>query len=139
MRVLSIRQPWLQLILERRKTIEVRRWRPSELGEIYLHASRQPDFEACDEFGYDPSALIRGFIVARCHILGVREYGAASFVLDQNKHLNTPDRYQGPCLGWVLDKVTRVNAVKARGKLGLWNYNKPLYESLRRLPPGVIL
>jgi hypothetical protein len=61
---LSIRQPWIDLILRGLKTIEVRDWNVARRGPILLHASQTIDWQAIDLFGYsDPWALPRGRIV----------------------------------------------------------------------------
>ena len=46
MKVLSLKQPWAELILLGRKTIEVRKWNTAFRGEFLIHASGNTDEEA---------------------------------------------------------------------------------------------
>ena len=50
---LSVRQPWAELILTGRKTIELRTWTTSYRGPLWLHTGtkRDPQLEA--GFGFD--------------------------------------------------------------------------------------
>ncbi len=43
---LSIRQPWVELILLGRKTIEVRSWTTRHRGPLWLHAGMARDIQA---------------------------------------------------------------------------------------------
>jgi hypothetical protein len=38
-KALSIRQPWIELILQRRKKLEIRSWQTNHRGEIFLHSA----------------------------------------------------------------------------------------------------
>ena len=49
MKALSIRQPWIELILQRKKTLEIRSWKTDHRGEIFLHSA----------FNFDRAALKR--------------------------------------------------------------------------------
>ncbi len=63
MKTLSIRQPWAELILQGRKTIELRTWHTSYRGPLLIHAGAKIEREACVAYGLDPHALVRGALV----------------------------------------------------------------------------
>jgi hypothetical protein len=43
MKVLALRQPWAQLVLDGLKTIETRKWNTPYRGELYIYASKEFD------------------------------------------------------------------------------------------------
>jgi hypothetical protein len=71
---LSIRQPWVDLILRGEKTIEIREWPVKRRGPIVIHASRTVDWKTVELLGYEGVlALPRGGLVAWAEILDVEE------------------------------------------------------------------
>jgi hypothetical protein len=76
MRALSIRQPWAELILLGRKTVEARPMRTKKAGErVHIYAGLQriePEEEAriAAEFSIDIDALPRGVLVGSVVIVG---------------------------------------------------------------------
>ena len=53
-RALSIQQPWVDLILRRLKTIEVRYWKALQRrGKFLIHASSNVDWKTTDLLGFD--------------------------------------------------------------------------------------
>jgi hypothetical protein len=42
-KALSIRQPWIELILQGRKRLEIRSWQTNHRGEIFLHSAYNLD------------------------------------------------------------------------------------------------
>src|SRR5579863_2384975 len=117
-RALSIRQPWVDLILRGLKTIEVRNWRMDLRGPILLHASSVVDWRAIELFGYShPRRLSRGKLV------GYIEIGD-TFEFDRSRWLSTADRHLvlrplGPGnFGCCLENVRAfANPIPCRGRL----------------------
>jgi hypothetical protein len=70
-RAISIRQPYVEAILDGKKTIEYRS-RPTNIRErVYLYASlRLEDDAIYREFGYEVGQCPRGFIVGSVEIVG---------------------------------------------------------------------
>src|SRR5437667_10849484 len=92
---LSIRQPWLDLIIHGKKTIELREWVVMWRGPIALHAAWEIDWKAAALFGYDrPFDLPRGEIVGRAEIVD-------SVELDRESWYRLVDRH------WVMHPLTR--------------------------------
>jgi hypothetical protein len=85
---LSIRQPWIDLILKGLKKIEVRDWNVTRRGPILLHASQTVDWQAIDLFGYaNPWALPRGRIVGCARIVDAFEFARATWLERASQHL----------------------------------------------------
>jgi hypothetical protein len=107
MRALSVRQPWAELILLGRKTIEVRSKATRLRERVYIYAGWnriEPEVEArvAARFGIDVDALPRGVLVGTVEIVGSRhlakiDSGAACFEVDDGSGY----------YAWVLDRPER--------------------------------
>lgn len=118
MKVLSIKQPFAELILSGRKTIELRSWNTQFRGEFLIHVSKQPDKEAMVKFGYKD--LPTGKILGKVTLLDVKNYDETNdFQKDKDKHLAT-EEWGG--FGFILNNSKRITPIPLNGKLGFWNY-----------------
>ena len=69
---ISIRQPWLDMIIRGFKIIELRSWEMRERGTIALHAPKRIDFGAAYLYGYaQPWLLPTGQIIALADVVDV--------------------------------------------------------------------
>jgi len=118
-KALSIRQPWVELILRGRKTIEVRKWNTRFRGRFLLHASKKVDDISFE--GIDKDDLVRGAIVGSAILKDVIIYNTKEeFERDYEKHLskNFP---KSPMFGFLLEDVRRFErAIRVKGKLGFF-------------------
>jgi len=88
MKCLSIKQPYADLIVSSKKSIELRTRNTKFRGEFLIHASKKIDKEACDMSNIDSDSLIIGPILGKAILYDVKIYkNKNSFVLDRNKHL----------------------------------------------------
>ena len=125
---LSIRQPWVNLILNRKKTIEVRSWSTRHRGTLWLHAAKHVDERLCDSFGFQSRALTRGALVGRVELYGCMEFTAASWEELRSEHLN-PGPYEPGRFGWKLRDVVCVEPIPLSGKLGLMKLTASITEA----------
>jgi len=70
-KALSIRQPWVELILLGRKEYEIRSWTPSSSGQIWLHAGLSYDRRNIELAGLSIETLVRGALVGTAEIIDV--------------------------------------------------------------------
>ncbi len=118
MKTLSIKQPWAELILRGKKKIELRKWNTKFRGKFLIHSSKIPDKRAMEKFGFED--LPCGFIVGKAELVNVKEYkDSEEFKKDKNLHLadESLERY-----GFILKNIKRIKPIKARGKLGFWEF-----------------
>lgn len=119
---LSVRQPWVELIIQNFKTIEVRTWMTRFRGEMWLHAGARADIRAIQRFDYLSANLTLGAIVGRCDLYDCVEFSPYTWDKWRPQHLN-----EGPLLGrryaWLLRDVTRISPVPMKGRLGLMTVN----------------
>lgn len=119
MKTLSIKQPWAELIIQKRKTIEIRKWDTKFRGRFLVHASKNPDEEAMKKFGFKKLPL--GNIVGMVELVDIKKYkDSGQFEEDSEKHLATSnwgDR------GFILENAKRINPIPAKGNLGFWDFD----------------
>jgi hypothetical protein len=115
---LSIRQPWVELILLGRKTIEVRTWTTNHRGMLWLHAGKAIDVSACKAHGVSCERLNRGELVGICELNDCVEFDESTWETLRPRHLNFGP-FTARRFGWMLAHVRRVPATPLRGALGL--------------------
>ncbi len=120
MKALSLKQPWAELILRGRKKIEIRKWNTKFRGDFLIHASKNPDKDAMNSFGFLESDLPCGFIVGKARLVDVKKYqNTEEFNKDKDLHLASEEWGN---FGFILENVKRIDKLPARGKLGFWDY-----------------
>lgn len=118
MKTLSLKQPFAELILQGRKTIELRKWNTSFRGEFLIHASKTPDKESMEKFGLKELPL--GAIVGKARLVGVKHYSnEEEHRKDRDKHLAS-DSWGD--YGFVLEKPERIKPIFCKGNLGFWEF-----------------
>lgn len=128
MKALSLIQPWAELILRGKKTIETRVWNTKLRGPFLIHASGNIDLEGCKEQGIDPALLPRGAIIGKAELVDVIKYkDDEDFLKDSGKHLVTKQTLERTGwksrkkYGFVLKNVQRTEPRKCKGSLGFWD------------------
>lgn len=120
-KALSIRQPWAELILQGRKTIETRRWKTNFRGTFYIHAPKKIDLEACKHFGIDPDSLSTSALLGKAEVVDVKEYDHETFRADAQEHQAGFYGFEAPIFGFVLRNIERLNeSVPAKGSLNFF-------------------
>lgn len=117
MKVLSLKQPFAELILQGKKKIEVRKWNTKFRGKFFIHSSKNPDKKAMRKFGFKD--LLCGFIVGEAELIDVRNYkDDKEFKNDNHLHLATRDFGN---FGFILKSIKRLKPIPVKGNLGFWN------------------
>ena len=76
MKALSIRQPWAEMIVTGKKSIEIRSWRPVRMElpqKILIHAGKKVDRGAFSTAGVGQS-LAKGAVIGEVMMVGIRKY-----------------------------------------------------------------
>lgn len=124
MKVLSLKQPWAELVVTGRKTIELRKWKPKDFsGEFLVHASKTPDREAMQRFGYNDSDLEYMAIVGKSNLDSVKKYVTEDeFMADKERHL--AETMEWGSYGFVLSGSEKFEkSIPVPGKLSFWEYD----------------
>lgn len=125
---LSIRQPWAELILRNRKTIELRTWSTEYRGHLWVHAGKAADLALDSRFGVsDPP---RGAFVGRITLEEISPIDASRWEGWRSEHLD-PGSYQPGLFAWHLSSPERlIHPVPAPGRLNLFKVDEALMERL---------
>lgn len=115
---LSIRQPWVELILRGAKTIEVRKWRTDHRGLLWLHAGKRVETEACTVYGLPPEKLVMGAIVGVVDVEDCFLFNAETWSTLRAKHRNLGP-FHPRYFGWTLRNPRRIQPIPYSGRLGL--------------------
>lgn len=120
MKALSLKQPWAELILQRKKKIELRKWNTNFRGKFLIHASKIPDKKNMKKFGF--KELLCGFIVGKAELVEVKKYsGNKELLMDKSLHM--ADSSLGK-YGFVLKNIKRIKPIPAKGKLNFWDFRR---------------
>jgi len=115
---LSIRQPWIELILSGRKTIEVRSWPTKYRGELWLHAGKKVDTNAFARFNLSVENISLGAILGKCELIDCQEFNDLTWVHWRTRHLND-GAFRNRSFAWFLSNPVRVIPQPMKGRLGL--------------------
>jgi ASC-1-like (ASCH) protein len=141
MKALSVVQPYAELILAGKKTIEIRNWRTKFRGDFLVHSSQRVLDEEIKKFGYKKSELVFGAIVGKATLVNVKEYKTKEdFLADHDKHLADGWYKDGETklYGFILKKIERVEKpIHAIGNLHFWEFEdeEKLAENSTRKDP----
>ena len=148
MKTLTLTQPWATLVIYGFKKYETRSWATSYRGPLAIHAAKgladmteaaflalceeEPFRSALLRCGYeDPAKLPRGAVLGQCELTTCRPMlGAGGALADWVHALSAQERafgnYAPERYGFRLaSPVAYPEPIPARGKLGLWEWNKP--------------
>jgi hypothetical protein len=119
MKALSLKQPWAELVVSGKKTIELRNWNTGFRGEFLVHASKVPDQKAMEHLGFKD--LPTGCIVGKATLVDVKLYkDKKEFEADYNKHFATPGWYDETAKGFILANAVRVKPKPCKGMLNFF-------------------
>ena len=88
MKCLSIKQPYAELLVSGKKTIELRTWNTKFRGEFLIHASKKIDKKVVKGITIDANSIITGAIIGKAILYDVKFYENRNlFLKDRYKHL----------------------------------------------------
>ena len=125
MKVLTIKQPWAQLIIEGYKKYEFRSWKTKYRGKILIHAGMSLEKDMLSRFeeynlDYTMGAIIGEAYIEDCILVDEKFnkelYNINPTVYGRSNHV---EKY-----AWKLVNIVKYDKpIEIKGKLGLWNYN----------------
>jgi len=121
-KVLSIREPYASLIKMKIKTIETRSFKTNYRGELYIHASLSKS-NVDDEL----SKLVMpmyGKIICKCKLVDcvLMTENYVKEIKEKTPMEYKCGLYEAGRYAWILESVEEIDAIKAKGKLGIWNF-----------------
>lgn len=128
MKAISFRQPWADLILSGKKTLEVRSWKDAYRGTILVHVSKNVDRADLDRLGVELGPI--GVFLGTVQIIDMFQFDEESWLSSHSRHLTDGDLHSKrdrngvvqADYGWVLANPKRFDQpLPASGKLGFFN------------------
>lgn len=104
MKALTVKQPWINLILSGKKTIEVRKWSTNYRGELLLTCSKNPKHK------------LSGKAVAIINLFSV-----SKMTLKDAPNACYP--YKKELYAWRIHLKKTINPFNVKGKLGIFDIN----------------
>jgi hypothetical protein len=131
MKCLSLKQPYAELLVSCKKTIEVRTWNTNFRGQFLVHASKKINEEACKRLKMDRAKLVTGAIVGEANLYDVLSYGNKnSFIKDKDKHF-AGSNYEKPKYGFLVNHAKRFDIpIPIIGKLGFFDVELNGFQTL---------
>jgi activating signal cointegrator 1 len=128
MKVITLKQPWAELVKKGIKRIETRSWKTNYRGELYIHASKSKinkkqliNSEILNLFNIDDCDY--GAITIKCKLIDCI-YMDCNFInkIKKNKKEYSSGIYEVGRYAWILDDIELIDPVYTNGQLGIWNY-----------------
>ena len=125
---LSVQQPWAELLVSGRKSIELRSWTTDYRGRLWLHAASKSRPELERHFGLE--GPFKGGFVGSIQLSAVVPMTSDRWVQWRSNHLDE-GQYQHGMLAWIMENPHRLLApVRGRGHLRLF---EPSPEEIQQL------
>lgn len=125
MKAISIKYPWLGLILDGTKRIELRTWKNKYRGVILLHASTGYDTKAPAKYKkkYPRGKHQVGGIVGRATIIECQEYSQKRLKQTKKQHLVPKETYETKpkVFGFLLNDAKHCDFIKVKGHNRIWD------------------
>ncbi len=121
MKCLSVSQPYADLIIQGKKTVELRTWNTRFRGEFLVHAPLKVKTDVCKKLGIDTAGLRRGVIIGRVELYDVKVYKTREEIkADHSRHFASKE-YLDHRYGFLLKnpKELRVS-IPYKGSLGFF-------------------
>ena len=125
MKCLSICQPFAELIIQNKKTIELRKWNTNFRGEFLVHAPikiRKEDYKKLKI----KEKLTTGAIIGKVELYDVKKYESLKEIQEnRNQHFSTK-KFQKKTFGFILknSKPLRI-PIPWKGQLGFFDVELP--------------
>ena len=126
MKVLTIKQPWATLIMQKDKRFEFRSWQSKYRGELLIHAGKGVDKEAMKRLKkYISDDLPRGKILGKVNLVDCVKVSPEfkEKLLKENSEIYADSSFKEN-YGWQLEVVEVFDKpIEAKGSLSLWEYD----------------
>ncbi len=125
MKCLSVSQPFADLIISGKKTIELRKWNTKFRGEILIHAPQKARTSDYKRLNIPQREYVVGAIIGKVTLYDVIVYGSvAQIKRDQKSHHASKEFFEKTKYGFMLKEPKSFSVpIPYRGQLGLFDVN----------------
>ncbi len=123
MKCLSVCQPFAELIIQGKKTIELRKWNTKFRGEFLVHAAKNILIEDCKRMKIS-SSITTGAIIGKVKLTDVKKYESdKELKSDKKKHYSTSDITKNK-YGFILENPKKLRVpIPYSGKLNFYEFH----------------
>lgn len=122
MKCLSVSQPYADLIVRGKKTIELRTWNTNFRGEFLVHAPIKIKNDVCKKLGIDQTKLRTGVIIGKVEIYDVKKYDSVSELKSDYKKHFASEEFLHHKYGFLLRKSKELKIpIPYKGSLGFFD------------------
>ena len=121
MKALSIKQPWANMIIDGKKTVEIRNWRHPYRGRLLIHTGKKHDPVGKGMFP-DENITPLGAILGHVELVAITQYRVyEQWHEGYLEHLNPYDWFEPNLYGWVFENPEKLDSpIRMRGETGLF-------------------
>ena len=125
MKCLSICQPFAELIIQNKKTVELRTWNTKIRGEFLVHAPIKIRKEAYEKLKIKEK-LTTGAIIGKVELYDVKKYESLKEIqIDKKKHYSSTTSHE-KIFGFILKNAKPFRIpIPWKGQLGFFDVNFP--------------
>ena len=125
MKCLSVCQPFAELIIQNKKTIELRKWNTKIRGEFLVHAPIKIRKEAYEKLKINEK-LTTGAIIGKVELVDVKKYESLKEIkIDKKKHFGSTTS-QKRIYGFILKNAKPFRIpIPWKGQLGFFDVDLP--------------
>ena len=121
MKCLSISQPFADLIVSGKKTIELRKWNTNFRGEFLIHAPIKIRIEDCKRLKITKK-LVTGAIIGKADLYDVKKYNSSKEVKNDQKFHFASKNFQDKTFGFKIKNVKPLRIpIPWKGQLGFFD------------------
>lgn len=121
MKCLSISQPFADLIISGKKTIELRTWNTNFRGEFLIHVPLKIKTDDCKRLRINKK-FTTGVIIGKAELYDVKKYNSLKEIKDDQKFHFAVKKFQGKIFGFKIRKVKILKIpIPCKGQLGFFD------------------
>jgi predicted transcriptional regulator len=123
MKCLSVCQPFAELIIQGKKTIELRKWNTEFRGEFLVHAAKNIRRVDCKRMKISTSLIVSGAIIGKVNLVDVKKYDSDKEIYnDKKKHHSISDNTKSK-YGFILENPKKLRVpIPYLGKLNFFEF-----------------
>ena len=125
MKCLSVSQPFADLIISGKKTIELRNWNTNFRGEFLIHAPIRIKTKDCKRLKISKK-MVTGAIVGKATLHDVKKYNSTNEIIKEQKHHHAAKDVPNKKYGFVLKNAKSFRIpIPWKGQLGFFEVELP--------------
>ena len=125
MKCLSVSQPFADLIVSGKKTIELRKWNTNFRGEFLVHAPLKIRKDDVKRFKINKK-LITGAIIGKAELYDVKKYNTKKEIIEDKQFHHAGKNFQESKYGFMLKNAKPFNVpIPWKGQLGFFEVSMP--------------